>query len=606
MSRQRTTGLALWHYVVFALALVTTITAYSFSSAQAAMRAEEHFQREVSQITGLLRERMSTYEDALRAGVAAIAVADREITAQDWRRFERTLDLGERYPGINGIGVITRVPEAEMPDFLARRRVDQPDFDTYPTFSAPVHFPITFIEPLDINRAAVGLDIAFEGARLAAMQRAEATNTTQMTAPIVLVQDDRDSPGFLLYAPLFRTDADGERRFAGAVYAPFIMERLIEGTLGRDFRSVLIEIGDGDAPLYSESETGRHMVDPDPMFADTVDIAFYGRDWSVRIETTSGFRAMNGSAAPSLVLLFGLMVEAALLLLFVGLHRANRAAVQLAEYLTEELRVEKRELEVSNIALERYNYLSSHDLRTPLRGMHDVASELRHDISGRLSGGTDPVVSGHLDDLGSLIGEMDTLIGGMVAFSQVGRTKDDRALIPTRGLLARIIGDHAGSGATITLSGTLPQVYCNPELLDMIVSNLVSNAVAHHPNRTAANIAVMCTSIGHNLVLQVTDDGAGIPVHLQPQLFDRMRKIDTLGQRIPKTGLGLAMVKRAANAIGGYVTLTSQPGTGSCFTAMLLNIVDVDPRSIAPPSPARNLAEIDNIASYKPRDRNAA
>ncbi len=573
-------GLPLWHHLVFALALVTTVAAYVFSSHQSALRAQEHFTREVARVTDLLRERMSTYEDALRAGVAAIHLADRPIEITDWQRFERSLDLTTRYPGINGIGVILHVADADLAEFEAHQRLLRPDFAVYPKVEAAYHLPITFIEPSDINGAAVGLDMMFETSRRVALRAAGTFRTTQMTAPVVLVQDAAGSPGFGLFVPIFQTPdpvADPVPRFVGAVYAPFIMNRLIEGTLGPGNRSVLMAISDAGAPLYSEFDADVTRVaerDADPMFRETIDLPLYGRTWTIDIETTAAFRALNASSAPTMVLVFGLLVEASLIVLFLGLRRANVNVGRFAHGLTEALQIEKRELEVSNIALERYNYLSSHDLRTPLRGMHDVAADLRHDLAdGRAGAAPDPAVQRHLDDLTLLIGEMDTLIGGMVMFSQIGRTKDDRSDVDTRAVVDPIADLWRRGGARIAVEGSFPPVHCSRELLHLIADRLIGNAVVHHPAPTRAQISVVCNAVGGTLVFQVTDDGAGIPASHQPQLFDRMRKIAGDGDRIPKAGLGLAMVKRAAVSIGGYVTLRSEPGKGSCFTVMLVDVV---------------------------------
>ena len=216
-----------WLVVLFSLAL--TFAAWDFSRRQVEEKNGQRFERNAGQIIDLIRERMQRYEDALWSGVSAIQAAGGTVSHDAWRSFADSLNLTERYPGINGIGVIDYVPPESLEAYLAQQRRTRPDFQIHPAHDRGEYWPITYIEPEDINRKAVGLDIAHEINRYSAAVQARDSGQAQITGPIVLVQDAEQTPGFLFYTPYYRSgrhDAVEARRaeFVGLVYAPFVMK----------------------------------------------------------------------------------------------------------------------------------------------------------------------------------------------------------------------------------------------------------------------------------------------------------------------------------------------------------------------------------------------
>jgi CHASE1-domain containing sensor protein len=145
--------------------------------------------------------------------------------------------------------------------------------------------------------------MAHERNRYTVALKARDTGTAQITGPIVLVQDRERTPGFLFYAPFYtgglpETLGVRKTRFAGLVYAPFIMKRLMAGTLDKDRRQVSVRISDGAEILYNEHVATDADFDADPLFRIANEVEIYGRRWMFDIISAKSFRASFTSNQP--------------------------------------------------------------------------------------------------------------------------------------------------------------------------------------------------------------------------------------------------------------------------------------------------------------------
>lgn len=368
----------LFHWVVVLFSLVLTVIAWSFAKWQVEERATSRFNSAASQVVELVAERMEKYEDGLWGGVSAIQANGGAMSYREWRAFAGTLRIDEKYPGINGIGVIHYVPPERLAAYLAEQRRDRPGYRIHPTHARRDFLPITYIEPGDANAQAVGLDMAHEDNRYAAALRARDDGVAQITGPIVLVQDQTRTPGFLFYAPYYRggvqdTIAERRARFEGLVYAPFVFDKLMEGLLGKDRREIRFRVRDGAEVLYDEHRDNHDDDEGASSFSTTAKLDIYGRRWEFDIWATRGFAATVSSDQPTVILLGGIVFDTLLLTILYVMSRANRRAVGLADRMTRELRAKADDLERSNSELETFAYVAAHDLRAPLRGIGDLS-----------------------------------------------------------------------------------------------------------------------------------------------------------------------------------------------------------------------------------------
>jgi signal transduction histidine kinase len=117
----------------------------------------------------------------------------------------------------------------------------------------------------------------------------------------------------------------------------------------------------------------------------------------------------------------------------------------------------------------------------------------------------------------------------------------------------------------------------DPDRLDRVLANLLSNALKYSPDGTVVTVEVRRD--GDWATLAVRDRGIGIPAADLPHIFDRFHRAGNVAGRIPGTGIGLAAVRQIVEQHGGSITAESVEGQGSCFTVRL----PLNPQAAAPP-----------------------
>ncbi|WP_148861337.1 CHASE domain-containing protein [Marinobacter fonticola] len=331
------------HWIVVVLSLSLTFVAWHISSRIALDKAEVQFNYQVEQLNEVLLDRMRNYAFALVSGAGAIHSQNGDMSWEEWRAYSESLAMPERLPGINGIGVIYRVAPGERANFVDEQQEKRPGYSIHPPHNQNDYWPILYIEPEVTNKAAIGLDMAHEANRYQAARRAMLSGKTQITGPIVLVQDQAQTPGFLFFHPFYASSSippEGQReaQFEGLVYAPFIVSKLMEGALANVNRLIQFRISDQREVLYDELQATDDNVDTSPMFSKSYTLGLYGREWHFDVQTTRLFEAFNASKQPAIILAAGIAIDALIILVFVLLSNAKRRAERKVSEKTAELR----------------------------------------------------------------------------------------------------------------------------------------------------------------------------------------------------------------------------------------------------------------------------
>lgn len=555
------------HWLVVCLSVLLTFGAWHFSKMQIAKRVESRFHLEADRAVELIKERMELYEYALWASAALFDASER-VDHAEWITYANSLRIDQSYPGINGIGVIHNLQPSELEAYLDRERLTRPDYRIHPEHKESEYWPITYIEPASANIKAVGLDMAFESNRYTAIKKARDTGKAQLTGPIVLVQDDMMTPGFLFYTPFYKgghkptTTEERQALIEGVTYAPFIMCKLMHGTLAQQNRHVGLSIRDGDDPLYHDEHLGGQDVgDEEPLYRKRVDVPMYGRTWTFDLWSDSDFLTASSDSQPYMILMGGLLIDMLLLALFVLLSRANRNALAYADRMTEELRVRTEHLEKSNKELDEFSYVASHDLQEPLRKLQSFSTLLRQDVGDSLNENAQT----DLKYISESANRMQTLVKDLLALSRTGRSEMETSTIPLRQCALRAIEDLdqriTESGAQITLDD-LPEVEGDATLLNQLYQNLISNAVKYCDSTPV--IRLTAQREGGVPVFGVHDNGIGIKQEYQDQIFVAFKRLHGRDE-YEGTGVGLATCRKVVERHGGELWVESEVGGGSHF-----------------------------------------
>lgn len=533
------------HWFVVILSLLLTLGAWLIASQQVEKRNKAQFDYQAAQLLELVQERMVRYEEALWGGVAALHMLPHDATREDWRLFAESLQIETRFPGINGIGVIHYVPAQAFETYLTWQRESLPDYQVYPAHNETDYWPITYIEPQQLNRQAVGLDMAHEENRYQAAQRARDTGTASITGPITLVQDDMRTPGFLFYAPWYSqrleqpTLAQRRSEFRGLVYAPFIMHKLMDGVLENVNRQVHFSIHDAQQSLYSELSEASVDYDANPMFSASFSVPFYGRTWDFQVQTTALFRQQNTHHQPLLILLGGIVIDLLLIIIFVLLNRANRIAVAYANEVTQDLRLRQQELEEANRELDQFAFVASHDLKAPLRGIQRLADWIEEDLHGKLETQT----ADYLKLLQSRVARLENLLDDLLIYSRVGRKE---GVVECFSFTKRIEEIFAlldpPKGFKLECHDVIGEVKVFTTPFELVFRNLIANAIKHH-DRAQGVITVYGVRDEKGYRFEVADDGPGIPAEHRDRVFELFHTLKPRDE-VEGSGLGLAIIKK--------------------------------------------------------------
>ncbi|WP_228289757.1 CHASE domain-containing sensor histidine kinase [Shewanella cyperi] len=218
-----------------------------------------------------------------------------------------------------------------------------------------------------------------------------------------------------------------------------------------------------------------------------------------------------------------------------------------------------RELERINKELDSFAYIASHDLKSPLRGIEQLAEWLNEDLADNASENARK----YLKLIKSRIQRMAMLLDGLLAFSRIGRIEAELNQVNCADLISETFNLVAPpEGFSLTLEGMVPNFITARVPLEMVFRNLFANAIKHH-DLPQGHINVTWALDGEMIRFCVTDDGPGI----QPQYHDKVFAIfQTLKPRdeVEGSGLGLSLVKKAVEHYGGRVWVESE-GRGTSF-----------------------------------------
>jgi signal transduction histidine kinase len=563
--------------------------------------------------------------------VGSLFEASKWVGRRDFRKFVGPAI--KRYESIVALEWIPRVKGEERAEFARDARRSFPRFRITERNPAgvlaragqrPVHYPILFVQPYQLNKDVLGLDLASDPGILDALDNARDTGEMQVTSRILLEEDSRKGYGFAARLPVYDSKAPDEgnidaekddspdsveqrrlmlRGFAAGVFrVGAIIERALENLRPIGIDIVIREIsGNGKKEyLYRHASRKRDAnTDTDiPLAENEQDkmityhtINVMNREWEVECSSIPGF------SQPELwrgwIILAGGLAFTALLSVYLGTLLGNAERVKrlvaertlqlvevnktlnneikerintekdlqaLNETLEERVALRTAEAEKHVNELEQFAYVTSHDLKAPLRGIANLAAWLQEDLKEKLTAATRE----QLNLLRDRVQRMHELIEGLLEYSRIGKTERAIENVAVGELLTEISDSLSPPpGFTIDIAPHMPTLRTERLLLYQVFSNLIGNAIRHHKGESG-HVWVRAADEGESYEFIVADDGPGIAPEYHDKAFTIFQTLEArdLGSN---TGIGLALVKKIVQDHGGSITLDSEEGKGATF-----------------------------------------
>jgi signal transduction histidine kinase len=546
-----------------------------------------HFNNAVLEVETSINDELNTFIGVLR-GAAGLVATTPDLDSGKFQTFVNRLELDRFYRGVQGVGFAQKVPANEVAAVEQSKRSDGfPGFTIHPKTN-DVMFPVIYLQPLDPrNEQAIGFDMFSEPIRRTAMMYA-ATNSPAVSGKVTLVQEiyENKQPGFLLYVPVFRpgnipgTPTEREAALRGFVYSPFRAGDFFSSIFRAERGSRLhFRIYDGlatneEALLFDSTNSASTR----PWITTNLVVQVPGRQWTITFATTPEFEYILGGNTAVFVPTAGVIasfVIFALTFYFVRQHeellrrgQERDKAQRQIESLNRELedRVEQRtaELQETNSQLESFIYSVAHDLRSPLRSIRGFAEILEEDYGVQLGDGGRK----HIERIVQAAGDMDGLIKDLLEYSQVSRGKLALTPVDINRLLSEVRmqfePEIQQKNAKLSIDPSLPDVLGYEPTLRQALVNLLSNAFKFVPPNEKPDVRVYsCAAAEGHVRICVEDKGVGIDPEHHERIFGVFEQLSP--DEYSGTGIGLAIVRRAVERMGGRVGVDSKLGHGSRF-----------------------------------------
>ena len=306
-----------WQTLPFAIAIIigvlTVFTWYTIKEETEA-RNQAYKQGLVNDTQAILIDRYNLYESAIRGGLG-LYYASESVEREEWQRYVEALNVKHTLPGINGVGYIDYVLAQSIDDYVLNVRSDgSPDSRNHPDTFYPDKFIIKYIEPVENNRKALGLDIGFEANRRAAAERARDLGVPALTKKILLVQDRQKHAGFLLLIPVYdtkntpKTIEERREHFQGWVYAPFIGPNFLSGLSSINHNQLDFAVYDGKKIAKEALIHNSSSADIDQYLGSAIEtqLKIAGRTWTIVWWPNKNFVPPANENLDVFLLIFGL------------------------------------------------------------------------------------------------------------------------------------------------------------------------------------------------------------------------------------------------------------------------------------------------------------
>ncbi|MEL7533621.1 MAG: ATP-binding protein, partial [Bacteroidota bacterium] len=242
------------------------------------------------------------------------------------------------------------------------------------------------------------------------------------------------------------------------------------------------------------------------------------------------------------------------------LESRRKVERQMAEVL-DDLKSKNQELEQANSDLERFAFVASHDLKTPLRNINNFLGL----IERRLPKPVPPELQEYLQIASNNARHMYYLIEDILQYSRLDKQPEvfviDLNMIARRARMQ--LSDYIEETGAEIIVGELPHIMGNEGQLELLFQNLIENGIKYN-EAEVPQVNILSEELDGRNIIRITDNGIGIEDIYQSKIFDMFYRLHTQ-DRYEGTGIGLAICKKIVEKNRGKISLNSQFGQGTTF-----------------------------------------
>lgn len=245
---------------------------------------------------------------------------------------------------------------------------------------------------------------------------------------------------------------------------------------------------------------------------------------------------------------------------------AEKELVELNGSLESTVELRTRELRELVRALESFNRSVSHDLRGPLGGISGLASL----ALVALDTGDAPRARKLLTPIIDQAESTTRMVSALLSLAQTSNAPISRQTVDLKSLVKDISDMHVSTqnAASPTIDiGDLPTVKSDPDLLRIVLTNLINNAVKFTRGKSHGQVSVRSKAVEGGIEVSVHDNGVGFDSAVATRLFEPFQRMH--GREFEGHGIGLSIVQRAVERLGGTVKAVGQVGAGATFIVTL-------------------------------------
>jgi signal transduction histidine kinase len=466
-----------------------------------------------------------------------------------------------------------------------------------------VYFPVVYIAPFEENKKAHGYDLYSNNLRKKALMKSEKLKTKIATEKIHLVQDEGKDNSILIVEPIYKKKMQKE----------LLGYTLLVVNITKMLADVLDEFKDGDNLIVKDKtalgEKIFYLQEDKSMkytFYNVKSVRVANRIWELK--STHELSLLNSPNRNIFYIGLVLTLSFALLIsLMLNNHQKGRNLIFLNHELEkkntmleqkqnmlrfnhdaleeknielkkvknatlsilEDIQIEKMKTEqlnkkllISNEELENFAYITSHDLKAPLRGLSDLIGYIREDINTH---SIDQKIVNNINRMEIQINRLDSLIIGILNYSKVGSLNTQIKKNELNDVINKVLSDlKIPDEVKINISCDCGTTLVDETKLSQVISNLIDNAIKYHDNIKNAEITINVNQENNVLTLSVGDNGPGINSKYHTKIFEMFHKLQSRDD-IEGTGIGLAIVKKIIINNGGDIVLESSQGNGANF-----------------------------------------